>query len=105
MVCSVWLRISLTGEERGQQSDRVVKAAREDGTEKCAFMFWNRLLTPRNIEMDREVTAVAWRTCNTVTKLSRSEYDRPEKAVRYNEEMTLGRTDARTPCVYAPVYH
>ena len=39
MVCSVWLRISLTGEERGQQSDRVVKAAREDGTEKCAFMF------------------------------------------------------------------
>ena len=41
---------------------------------------------------------------DTTTKVSRSEYDRREKAVRYNEEMTLGRTDARTPCVYASVY-
>ena len=39
MVCSVWLRISLTGEERGQQSDRVVKAAREDGAEKCGVIY------------------------------------------------------------------
>ena len=35
MVCSVWLKMSLTGKERDQQSDRVVKAAREDGAEKC----------------------------------------------------------------------
>ena len=38
MVCSVWLRMSLTGEERGQRSDRVVKAAHEDGEEKCAVI-------------------------------------------------------------------
>ena len=39
MVCSVWLRMSLTGEERGQRSDRVVKAAREDGAEKCGVIY------------------------------------------------------------------
>ena len=39
MVCSVWLRMSLTGEERGQRSDRVVKAACEDGTEKCGVIY------------------------------------------------------------------
>ena len=39
MVCSVWLRISLTGEERGQRNDRVVKAAREDGAEKCRVIY------------------------------------------------------------------
>ena len=39
MVCSVRLRMSLTGEERGQRSDRVVKAAREDGAEKCEVIY------------------------------------------------------------------
>ena len=39
MVCNVWLRMSLTGEERGQRSDRVVKAAREDGAEKCGVIY------------------------------------------------------------------
>ena len=64
----------------------------------------DRLLTRRNIKLGREVTADAWRTCNTKTKVSRNEYDRRENAVRHNEEMKLGRTDARTPCVYASVY-
>ena len=39
MVCSVRLRMSLTGEERGQRSDRVVKAAREDGAEKRGVIY------------------------------------------------------------------
>ena len=39
MVCSVWLRMNLTGEERGQRSDRAVKAAREDGAEKCGVIY------------------------------------------------------------------
>ena len=34
IICSVWLRMRLTGEERGQRSDRLVKAACEDGAEK-----------------------------------------------------------------------
>ena len=34
-LCSVWLKMSLAGEDRAQQSDRDVKAAREDGAEKC----------------------------------------------------------------------
>ena len=38
MVCSVWLRMGLAGEERGQRSDRVVKAAREDDAEKCGVI-------------------------------------------------------------------
>ena len=38
MVCSVWLKMSLTGKERDQQSDRVVKAAREDGADKCGVI-------------------------------------------------------------------
>ena len=56
MVCSVWLRMSLTGEERGQRRNRVVKAAREDGAEKCEviYVFENHLLTRRNIKLDRE---------------------------------------------------
>ena len=40
MVCSVWLRMSLTGKERGQRSDRVVSAAREDGAEECGVIFF-----------------------------------------------------------------
>ena len=39
MVCSVWLRMSLTGKERSLRSDRVVKAAREDGAEKCGVIY------------------------------------------------------------------
>ena len=39
MVCNVWLRMSLTGKERDQQSDRVVKAAREDGADKCGVIY------------------------------------------------------------------
>ena len=39
MVCSVWLRMGLTEKERGQRSDRVVKAAREDGTEKYGVIY------------------------------------------------------------------
>ena len=39
MLCNVWLRMSLTGEERGQRRDQVVKAAREDGAEKCGVIY------------------------------------------------------------------
>ena len=39
MVCSVWLKMSLTGKERGPRSDRVVKAAREDGADKCGVIY------------------------------------------------------------------
>ena len=39
MVCSVWLRMSLTAEEKGQRIDPVVKAAREDGAEKCGVIY------------------------------------------------------------------
>ena len=39
MVCSVWLRMTLAGKERGQRSDRVIKAVREDGAEKCGVIY------------------------------------------------------------------
>ena len=39
MVCSVWLRMSLRGKERGQRSDLVVQAAREDSAEKCGVIY------------------------------------------------------------------
>ena len=38
MVCSVWLEVSLTGKERDQRSDRIVKAAREDDADKCGVI-------------------------------------------------------------------
>ena len=39
MICSVWLRMNLTGKARGQRNDRVVKAAREDDAEKRGVIF------------------------------------------------------------------
>ena len=39
MVCSVWYRMSLTREERGERRDRVVRAVRGDGSEKCGVIY------------------------------------------------------------------
>ena len=39
MVYRVWLRMSFTGEGRGQRSNRVVKATREDGAEEYGVIY------------------------------------------------------------------
>ena len=82
MVCSVWSMMSLAEEDRGEPSDRVLRAAREDAAEKCRVtyvletVFWRGGI-PNWTELDRDFTADARRTCDT-TKVRRSEYDRRE---------------------------
>ena len=76
MVYRVWLRMSFTGEGRGQRSNRVVKATREDGAEEYGVIYvFENVFRRGGISNWTARLQLMPDVLDTTTKASRSEYD------------------------------
>ena len=114
MVCSFWLKMSLTGEERGEGSDWVVRAAGEDGAENCGVIyvfetkvFWRGEIS-NWIAISKLMPDVLG-TCDVLGTNKKSAGVSTTDEKKRCHTIKKSHWDARTPCVqwfmFSKPYH